>query len=135
MTVRSLNSDNDGREAKINQIRLYSGSRFEKADRAEAGTVCAVTGLGKAFPGDSLGEEEPVSYSTEPFMVYSVKGPSGMDPHDLMDDMQVLTGEDPALHASWSADGREVEIRLMGEVQMEILQSVIKERFGYDVEF
>ncbi|MBQ1401253.1 MAG: NYN domain-containing protein [Firmicutes bacterium] len=135
VTVRSLNGDNDGREAKINQIRLYSGSRFEKADRAEAGTVCAVTGLGKAFPGDSLGEEEPVSYSTEPFMVYSVKGPSGMDPHDLMEDMQVLTGEDPALHASWSTDGREVEIRLMGEVQMEILQSVIKERFGYDVSF
>lgn len=133
--VRSADRNSESYETKINQIRLYSGSKYISVDQAGAGTVCAVTGLGKALPGDSLGQEEPAVYSTEPFMVYTVTGPAGKDPHDVMKDMQMLTSEDPALHADWSADGSEIEMRLMGQVQLEILQSVIKSRFGYEVSF
>ena len=135
VSIRSAGEE-DVREAKINQIRLYSGSKYETADSAQAGTICAVTGLGLVLPGSSLGEEEPsAELSSAPFMIYSVEAPEGMDVHDLMDDMRVLTAEDPALNASWSEDGSEVLIRIMGQVQLEVLQREILERFGYEVEF
>ena len=124
------------REEKVSQIRLYSGEKFRQTDAAEAGTVCAVTGLGSISPGTALGDEEPApACSSEPFMAYSLILPEGMDPHTAMDDMQTLTAEDPALDASWSEGGDEILIRIMGEVQLEILKRVIKERFGYEVGF
>ena len=133
VTVRDAE---ETREAKVNQIRLYSGSRFVTADSVAAGTVCAVTGLGSVLPGSALGEEEPsAALSSEPFMIYSVEIPGGMDIHDVMDDMQTLTAEDPALQASWSKNGDEILIRIMGQVQLETLQQMIKERFGYEVSF
>lgn len=123
------------REEKISRIRLYSGSRFTQTESAGPGTVCAVTGLGPVRPGDSLGAEEPSHRMTaEPYMVYTVKGPGNMDPHRLKSDLDILTAEDPALQASWASDGN-IEVRLMGRVQQEVLQSLIKERFGYDVSF
>jgi len=135
VVIRSA-ADGGAREAKVNQIRLYSGSRCTMTDSATAGTVCAVTGLGRALPGDALGSEEPQGgMEIKPFMVYSVYGPEGMDPHRIMDDLSLLTDEDPALSAGWSRDGSDIEIRLMGRVQLEVLQAVIKERFGYDVSF
>lgn len=134
--IKSADQAEPEREAKVNQIRLYSGDRFKAADAAEAGTVCAVTGLGRVLPGSSLGEEEPARPGTaEPFMVFTVEAPPEIDVHDLMDDMQVLSAEDPKLAASWSADGSSVQIRIMGQVQSEILRTVIKERFGYGVDF
>lgn len=133
MTVRSARGGE--REEKVSRIRLYSGSRFEQTDTAAAGTVCAVTGLGQALPGDSLGAEDPVSRCTvDPYMVYKVLQPAGMDPHRLKADLDILTAEDPVLQTRWSADGS-IEMRLMGQVQLEVLQSVIKERFGYDAGF
>ena len=123
------------REEKISRIRLYSGSRFTQTESAGPGTVCAVTGLGPVRPGDSLGAEEPSHRMTaEPYMVYTVKGPGNMEPHRLKSDLDILTAEDPALQASWASDGN-IEVRLMGRVQQEVLQSLIKERFGYDVSF
>lgn len=125
----------DEREEKIGKIRLYSGSRFTQEESAGPGTVCAVTGLGSTLPGDSLGSEEPSAKRTaEPFMVYTVSGPGGMDPHKLKTDLDVLTAEDPALQTAWTADGN-IEMRLMGRVQMEVIQSLVRERFGYDVSF
>ena len=122
-------------EEKVNQIRLYSGSRCVTADYAAAGTVCAVTGLGRALPGDALGAEKPLNTgSIKPFMVYTVNGPKGMDPYLLLKDLSKLTEEDPMLSAARRADGS-LEIRVMGQVQLEVLQTVIKERFGYDVSF
>ena len=124
------------REAKVNQIRLYQGGKFQVVDTASEGTVCAVTGLGSILPGTYLGEEEPAAaFQAEPFMAYSIIVPEGMDPHAVMDDMQILSAEDPALAAAWSEDGKDILIRIMGEVQLEVLRQIIKERFGYQVEF
>ena len=128
-------SEDSSREEKVNQIRLYSGSRCVTADFAAAGTVCAVTGLGRALPGDGLGAEKPLSgQSIRPFMVYTVTGPAGMDPYLLLKDLRVLSEEDPMPNVTRRSDGR-IEIRLMGQVQLEVLQTVIKDRFGYDVSF
>ena len=132
--IRSSSAEED-REAKVNQIRLYSGSRCRAAESAEAGTVCAVTGLGRVLPGDALGAEAPDKPAeTRPFMVYSVSGPEGTDPHRIMADLQLLSEEDPVLSPAWGADGG-IEIRLMGQVQLEVLQALIKDRFGYEVCF
>ncbi len=133
--VRVRCASGEEREEKISRIRLYSGSRFTQTESAGPGTVCAVTGLGTVRPGDSLGEEEPSSRITsEPYMVYTVAGPAGMDPHSVKTDLDILTAEDPALQAKWASDGS-IEVRLMGRVQQEVLQSLIKERFGYEVSF
>lgn len=135
--IKSANNRADTPSSKkVNQIRLYQGGKYQTVDEAGAGTVCAVTGLGNIVPGTALGNEEPVSeYSSEPFMAYSIIIPDGKDPHAVMDDMQTLTAEDPALAAGWSDDGSEIMIRIMGEVQLEVLQRIIKERFGYEVGF
>ena len=133
--VKVNRASGDGGEEKINRIMLFSGSRSVPAESAQAGTVCAVTGLSEAVPGDGLGAEPPLSgTSIKPFMVYSVNGPDGMDPYLLMKDLKALAEEDPMLSVSRNTDGS-IEIRLMGQVQLEVLQTVIKERFGYDVSF
>ncbi len=133
--VNSASDDDDGSGEKINRIMLFSGSRSVSVDSAAAGTVCAVTGLANALPGDGLGFEPPLSGSSiKPFMVYSVNGPEGMDPYLLMKDLKLLAEEDPMLNVSRNPDGS-IDIRLMGQVQLEVLQTVIKERFGYDVSF
>ena len=128
-------SEDEGREEKVNRILLFSGSRCVSVDSAAAGTVCAVTGPARALPGDGLGVEAPLSgTSIRPFMVYSVKGPEGMDPYLMMKDLKLLAEEDPTLNVSGNPDGS-IDIRLMGQVQLEVLQTVIKDRFGYDVTF
>ena len=132
--INSASGDADGEE-KVNRIMLFSGSRSMPADSAAAGTVCAVTGLSQALPGDGLGVEPPLAgTSIKPFMVYSVKGPEGMDPYLLMKDLRLLAEEDPMLNVSLDSEGN-IDIRLMGQVQLEVLQSIIKDRFGYDVSF
>ncbi|MBR3200055.1 MAG: NYN domain-containing protein [Mogibacterium sp.] len=133
--INSMSGDEDGGEEKVNRIMLFSGSRCVSVDSAAAGTVCAVTGPARALPGDGLGAEPPLSAaSIRPFMVYSVKGPEGMDPYLLMKDLKLLTEEDPMLNVSRNPDGS-IDIRLMGQVQLEVLQTVIRDRFGYDVSF
>lgn len=133
--VNSAASGGHVTEEKINRILMFSGSRSTPADSAAAGTVCAVTGLSEALPGDGLGAEPPLAgVSIRPFMVYSVNGPEGMDPYLLMKDLNILAQEDPMLNVSRNSDGS-IDIRLMGQVQLEVLQTVIKERFGYDVSF
>ncbi|MBR2390525.1 MAG: TetM/TetW/TetO/TetS family tetracycline resistance ribosomal protection protein [Mogibacterium sp.] len=132
--INSASGDADGEE-KVNRIMLFSGSRSMPADSAAAGTVCAVTGLSQALPGDGLGAEPPLAgTSIKPFMVYSVKGPEGMDPYLLMKDLRLLAEEDPMLNVSLDSEGN-IDIRLMGQVQLEVVQSIIKDRFGYDVSF
>ena len=128
-------SGEEGSEEKINRIMLFSGSRSVSVDSAAAGTVCAVTGPSRALPGDGMGFEPPLSgVSVKPFMEYSVTGPAGMDPFLLMKDLRILAEEDPVLNVRRSPDGG-IEIRLMGQVQLEVLQTVIRDRFGYDVSF
>ncbi|MBQ9076027.1 MAG: NYN domain-containing protein [Mogibacterium sp.] len=123
-------------ETKINQIRIYSGSRFTSVNEAEAGTVCALTGLSDVMPGDSLGAEMPAADPViRPFMVYTVSGPAGMDPYLVMKDLEKLAQEDPSLSVRRIQETGETEIRLMGQVQLEVLTAMIKDRYGYDVTF
>lgn len=123
-------------ETKINQIRIYSGSRFTSVNEAEAGTVCALTGLPDVMPGDSLGAEMPAADPViRPFMVYTVSGPAGMDPYLVMKDLEKLAQEDPSLSVRRIQETDEIEIRLMGQVQLEVLTAMIKDRYGYDVTF
>ena len=132
--INSASGDADGEE-KVNRIMLFSGSRAVPVDSASAGMVCAVAGLSQAIPGDGLGTERALKESSiKPFMVYSVNGPEGMDPYLLIKDLKQLAEEDPMLNVSGNPDGS-IEIRLMGQVQLEVLQTVIKDRFGYDVSF
>ena len=123
-------------EEKVNQIRIYSGAKYQAVDEALAGAVCAVTGLSKTYPGEGLGmeasSEPPV---LEPVLTYQVLLPYGYDPHTAMQKLSQLEEEDPQLHIVWNGQLREIHIQLMGAVQMEVLQRIIRERFGLDVAF
>lgn len=137
METSAVNKDDETEDAgKINQIRLYSGSRYTAADEAPAGTVCALTGLSGIYPGDALGAGQPENEAViKAFMVYTVEGPAGMDPYLVMKDLEKLAQEDPALSVRRRQETGEIEIRLMGQVQLEVLTTLIRDRFGYDVTF
>lgn len=123
-------------EEKVDQIRIYSGAKYQPVEQAPAGTICAVTGLNQTRAGQGLGEqlagEAPV---LEPMLTYRVLLPQGCDPHSAMQKLSVLEEEDPQLHLVWNAQHREISLQLMGEVQLEILKTIIFERFGLNVEF
>ncbi len=126
----------DGEAEKVNQIRIYSGSRFETVGEVRAGAVCAVTGPVDTRPGQGLGlEAESGSPLLEPVLTYQVLLPSGCDAHTMLKNMRILEDEDPQLHITWKEELGEIQAQVMGEVQTEILKSQIKERFGIPVEF
>lgn len=123
-------------EEKVDQIRLYSGAKFRPVDAAEAGTVCAVTGLSRTRPGEGLGAEAAsVAPALEPVLNYQIELPPTCDPHSTYAKLKVLEEEDPQLHLTWHAQIRRIGVQLMGEVQKEILQRLIAERFGIAVSF
>lgn len=135
LRVKMLLKSGDAEE-KIDQIRIYSGSKFQPVDEAPAGTVCAVTGLSQTRAGEGLGTEGVSEVpALEPMLTYKVILPPGCDPHGAMRKLSVLEEEDPQLHLVWNAQLREISLQLMGEVQLEILKSLIAERFGLTVEF
>ena len=128
-------SKNTNRE-KVNQIRIYSGEKYTQTDEATAGTVCAVTGVTFTRSGDGLGEERRSGLPLlSPVLTYSVLPPKGVDSHTLLEKLRILEGEDPQLNVVWNERLKEVRLRLMGDIQLEILRCVIKDRFGIDVEF
>ena len=121
---------------KVNQIRIYSGEKYIAADTAKAGTVCAVTGITFAHSGDGLGEEQNSFLPLlEPVLTYSVKPLSDTDPHTAFKKLKILEEEDPQLNVVWNNRLSEIQINVMGEIQLEILKSIIPQRFGFDVEF
>jgi len=123
-------------EEKPDQLRLYSGARFQTADTAEAGTICAVTGLRFTRPGEGLGfEGEAAAPALEPVLTYQVLLPEGCDPHGALEKLRLLEEEDPQLHVTWSEPLRQIHMQLMGEVQLEVLRRLIADRFGLDVSF
>lgn len=123
-------------EEKADQIRIYSGERFQTTDRAEAGTVCAVTGLTHTRAGESLGSARPMQLPMlEPVLTYRLNLPEGADPHTALRRLRELEEEDPQLHILWNESLREIHLQLMGEVQLEILRAIIEERFGLSVTF
>ena len=135
-TVRIHTAGQDDTESKVTQIRFYSGSRYYAADEAPAGSICALSGLPDAAAGDGLGAELPERESSvRAFMLYTVKGPEGMDPYLVMKDLEKLSQEDPALNVKWRSETGETEIRLMGRVQLEVITQIIKDRCGYDITF
>ena len=130
-----LQSDKNTENEKVGQIRIYSGDKFTQADRAEAGTVCAVTGISFTRPGDGLGFEKtsPLPF-LEPVLTYRVELPEDIDEHTAMQKLKILEGEDPTLNVVLSERG-EILVQLMGDIQLEVLQIIIKDRFGFEVNF
>lgn len=126
----------DGRatEEKITGIRICSGAKHEAVDRAEAGCVCAVTGLSRSFAGQGLGfEPDAAAPMLAPALTYRILLPEGVDDKTAMPKFRALEEEDPLLHFVWIEQLREIHVQLMGRVQIEVLQSIISERFGMDV--
>ena len=123
-------------EEKADQIRVYSGRKYQTVEEAPAGTVCAVTGLSRTFPGQGLGFEPlGAQPSLEPVLTYRVLLPEGADPHAALAKLRLLEEEDPQLHVVWRERLREIHVQLMGEVQLDILKSLLVERFGLEVSF
>ena len=127
----------DGENArKIDQIRRYSGVKYDLLQQADAGTVCAVTGLTDAMPGDVFGYEQAAPPPLlEPVLSYTLSLPEGTNVHDAYGKLRQLEQEDPQLHVLWQEQLRCIQLRLMGAVQLDVLREVIARRFGLDVTF
>lgn len=123
-------------EEKVNQIRIYSGEKYETKDEVEAGTICAVTGLSYTYPGEGLGSQEESELPIlEPVLTYELILPDGVQPQAMMPKLAMLEEEEPELHIVWNEELQEIKIQIMGEVQIEILKALISDRFGVEVEF
>lgn len=135
LKVREVLS-NGSWEEKVNQIRIYSGQKYEAVSEVEAGTVFAVTGLSQAKPGEGLGIEGASDMPVlEPVLSYRIILPEGCDPRVMLPKLRQLEEEEPALHILWEEQLQEIQVQIMGEVQLEILQSLIKDRFGIEAAF
>lgn len=123
-------------QEKVNQIRLYSGQKFEAVSELTAGSICAVTGLTKTHPGQGLGVEAASEVPVlEPVLSYQIILPDGVDKRSMLQKLRQLEEEVPELHIAWDETVQEIQAMLMGEVQIEIISSMISERFGVDVTF
>lgn len=121
---------------KVNQIRIYSGEKYEAVNEAKAGSICAVTGLSDTYPGEGLGAEQGTYLPVlEPVLNYQVIPTEGDDPILLLPKLRELEEEEPQLHIVWEEALQEIHVQLMGEVQLEVLKTLIYERFGVEVEF
>ena len=123
-------------EEKVNQIRLYSGSKYELLKEAPAGWVCAVTGLSYTYPGQGFGvEAESDQPVLEPVLTYQILLPDGYEPAVVLPKLKELEEEEPELHIVWNERLQQIEAQIMGEVQIEVLKSMIAERYGIEAEF
>lgn len=121
---------------KANQIRIYSGEKYETVNEAEAGSICAVTGPVKTSPGQGFGIEKASGMPVlEPVLTYQILLPKGCDATVMLAKLRQLEEEEPELHIAWNEDLQEIQAQLMGEIQIEILKSMIAERFQTEVEF
>ena len=134
--VRCHRPDGEPLEAKVTQLRLYSGAEFEAVQQVPAGDVCAALGLSGLLAGDTLGDAAPDrGAALEPVMSYCIRLPADLDPQLALPKLRLLEAEEPQLRMVWDARLREIRVQLMGAVQLEILQSLIRMRFGWDVTF
>lgn len=121
---------------KVNQIRVYSGAKAEMVSEAEAGMICAVTGLTETKPGQGLGAESESDLPLlEPVLTYRVALPEDCDVHKMLQCLRQLEEEEPQLHIVWNETLGEIHVQVMGQVQMEVLKSLAEERFGVDISF
>lgn len=131
-----LASPKNKNSEKINQLRIYSGDKFTAVDEVSAGTVCAVTGVTFTRPGDGLGKEKSTGMPVlEPVLTYKLQLPEGVDAHTALEKMKILESEDPQLKVVWNERLGEIHVQLMGDVQLEVLQAIISERFGINATF
>ena len=129
-------ADGESWAEKANQLRLYSGAKYTLAEAIGPGQVCAVTGLTKARPGEGLGAERDSDLPVlEPVLSYQVLLPEGADVHEALGKLHRLEEEEPQLHVVWNETLGEIHVQLMGEIQLEVLRSLLAERFGLEVEF
>ena len=123
-------------QEKVNQIRIYSGEKYTMVSEVKAGTVCAVTGLTATYPGQGLGSEQTSDMPVlEPVLSYRIGLPEEVNVHQALLQLRQLEEEEPLLHIVWNGTLGEIYAQVMGEVQIEILKSLIKERFGMGVTF
>lgn len=123
-------------EEKVNQIRIYSGQKFQSVNEVSAGEVCAVTGPAMTYPGVGLGRERgEVMPLLEPVLSYRIFLQKGDDPKQVLTLFRKLEEEEPKLHIIWDETFQEIQVRIMGEVQLEILKALVKQRFGLSIEF
>ncbi len=123
-------------EEKVDQIRLYSGEKFQMVDVAPAGTLCAVTGLTRALPGQGFGDAPARDApALQPVLSYQVILPDGQDPYAVYPSFRQLAEEDPLLRVSWDAQNRTIRVQLMGGIQGKVLRRVLADRFGLRCEF
>lgn len=132
LKVKDVLSDGE----KVNQIRMYSGTKYELANEAEAGEICTVTGLDNTFPGEGLGIETRSDVPVlEPVLGYRLELPPDCEVHQMLLKLRQLEEEEPLLHIVWEEALGEIHAQLMGEVQIEVLKRLIWDRFGVRVEF
>ena len=123
-------------EEKVNQIRIYSGEKYKTVDETQAGDVVIVTGLSMSKPGEGLGIEKAANPPVlEPVLVYQMILPKDCDYRVLLPKLRQLEEEEPELHIAWNEQLQEIQEQIMGEIQIEILQSLIESRFGVKVTF
>lgn len=123
-------------EEKVNQIRIYSGAKYETVKKVFAGEICAVTGLTKTFAGEGLGREEPfLAPLLEPVLTYRILLPKEWDALQILPKLRQLEEEDPRLHLFWNEAHQEILVQVMGEVQTEVLKRQVLDRFGVEIGF
>ncbi len=123
-------------EEKVSQIRVYSGSRYETVPEVEAGMVCAVVGLENTKPGMVIGEGVPSLLPVlEPVLSYKILLPEDLAPIQMLPKLRMLEEEEPELHIIWNETLQEIHAQIMGEVQIEIIQRMVLERFGVEITF
>lgn len=133
--ISYLTSDGRSLREKIHQIRLYSGEKFEQVERVGAGEICAVVGLSATYAGLGLGMESDACRPVlEPVLSYRIALPEGCDPMLYFPRLKELEEEEPSLHLYWNSELGQIEARLMGEVQIDLLRRLIRDRFGIDCE-
>ena len=119
---------------KVNQIRIYSGTKYETVNEAVPGMICAVTGPLNTYPGQGIGTEAESELPVlEPVLTYRVELPEECDAHKMIADLKQLEEEEPELHITWNEQAQEIQVQVMGEVQIEVLKSLVAERFGVEI--
>ncbi len=135
-TTLSGGTEDSPWQEKADQLRVYSGTKFKVIDEAAAGMVVAVTGLTKTYPGQGFGAEpDSPGAVLEPVLTYQLILPDGVDPHTALPKLRQLEEEDPMLRIVWSERWKEIHVQLMGQIQLEVLQRLISDRFGMEVTF
>lgn len=131
-----INQEHQGWSEKVNQIRIYSGDKYESVAYAGAGTICAVTGLSQTYPLEGLGTAKEQIYPVlEPVLSYRIELPEEVDALSMLPKLKQLEEEEPQLHVEWDEKLKELKAKLMGEVQLDIIKHQIFERFGVRIQW